>query len=223
MDRIQNEISRRGTNSGLLDRLVISFDNGLRTVFGQSEGSVRQDPSEKVPEAVLSESESRLCEGLLRVDHAGEVSAQALYQGQALVARSEEVRARLMQSAEEENDHLSWCEARLGALGGHKSFLNPLWYIGSLSTGVIVGLAGDKWSLGFVVETEHQVIRHLDEHLQRLPADDAKSRLILEQMREDEGHHASVALESGAAELPEPIKKMMTLQSKIMTTLAYWV
>ncbi len=208
---------------GLFDRLIISFDNGLQTVFGKPIPTGRSYPGENLPEADLDEADRRKSEGLMRVNHAGEVSAQALYQGQALVARDENVRSRLSKSAEEENDHLVWCEQRLDELGGHKSYLNAFWYVGSFTTGLLAGVAGDKWSLGFVVETEHQVVRHLEDHLQKLPAEDQRSHAILEQMKEDERHHATVALESGAVELPSPIKKMMTLQSKVMTTLAYWI
>jgi len=213
----------RNMKFGLLDGLIISFDNGLKTVCGKPVSTGRQNPAETLPEKDLSDADRRKCEGLFRVNHAGEVSAQALYQGQALVARDESVRSRLALSAEEENDHLIWCESRLDDLGGHKSNLNAFWYLGSFTTGLIAGIAGDKWSLGFLVETEHQVVKHLDEHLLQLPENDVRGRVILEQMKEDELHHATVALESGAAELPEPVKKMMTLQSKVMTTLAYWI
>lgn len=208
---------------GMLDKLIISFDNGLQTIFGNPVSTGRSNPSKSIEDQGLSDDERRECESLFRINHAGEVSAQALYQGQALVARSEDVRARLSESAEEENDHLIWCESRLDDLGGHKSYLNALWYFGSFTTGVVAGLAGDKWSLGFVVETEYQVVKHLDEHLERLPVNDERGRAILEQMKADELHHASVALESGAAELPRPVKKLMGLQSKVMTRLTYWI
>ena len=210
-------------NFGMLDRLIISFDNGLRTVVGNPVSTGRQNPAENIPDQELNDTDRQKSEGLFRINHAGEVSAQALYQGQALVARDEKVRSRLSESADEENDHLIWCESRLDDLGGHKSYLNAFWYLGSFTTGLIAGIAGDKWSLGFVVETEYQVVRHLEEHLDQLPADDQRGRAILEQMKEDELHHATVALESGAAELPAPVKKLMTLQSKVMTTLAYWI
>ncbi len=210
-------------NFGMLDQLIISFDNGLRTVVGNPVSTGRKNPAEGISDQELSDTDRQKSEGLFRVNHAGEVSAQALYQGQALVARDEKVRSRLSESAQEENDHLIWCESRLDDLGGHKSYLNAFWYLGSFTTGVIAGIAGDKWSLGFVVETEYQVVRHLEEHLDQLPVDDQRGRAILEQMKEDELHHATVALESGAAELPDPVKKLMTLQSKVMTTLAYWV
>jgi len=126
-------------------------------------------------------------------------------------------------AAAEENDHLAWCEHRIHELGSHKSWLNPVWYAGSFSIGALAGAIGDKWSLGFVVETERQVVRHLDEHLERLPAGDQRSRAILEQMKEDEGHHATAALEAGGAELPEPVKRLMAITSKVMTSTTYWV
>jgi ubiquinone biosynthesis monooxygenase Coq7 len=159
----------------------------------------------------------------MRGNHAGEVAAQGLYQGQALTARLDSVRQQMERAALEENDHLAWCESRAKELGAHVSYLNPLWYGGSVAIGALAGLAGDKWSLGFVVETERQVVRHLDDHLARLPAQDAKSRAILEQMRQDEGHHATVALEAGGAALPEPIKRLMGLASQVMTRTAYYL
>jgi ubiquinone biosynthesis monooxygenase Coq7 len=159
--------------------------------------------------------------GLLRVDHAGEVCAQALYQGQALTARRADVRSRLEQAAREENDHLAWCGRRLEELGSHRSLLNPLWYAGSFAIGALAGLAGDRWSLGFLAETERQVVRHLDGHLADLPPDDMKSRAILEQMREDEGRHATTAVDAGAAELPGAVKGLMAGVSRVLTAVAY--
>ncbi len=210
-------------SSGIVDQLIISFDNGLQTLFGEPLSTGRKTPGESHKKQELNELDRCKSERLFRVNHAGEVSAQALYQGQALVARDKSVRERMMRSAIEENDHLIWCESRLADLGGHKSYLNTFWYLGSFTTGLVAGLAGDKWSLGFVVETEDQVVRHLDEHLEKLSPADQKGRAVLEQMKKDELHHANVALESGAAELPVPIKKLMTLQSKVMTTLACWI
>ena len=157
----------------------------------------------------------------MRINHAGEVAAQGLYEGQSLTARLPEVREKMERAAMEENDHLAWCESRINELGSHKSLLNPLWYGGSLAIGAIAGLAGDKWSLGFVTETERQVVHHLDSHLAQLNENDQKSRAILEQMKEDEGQHATTALHAGGAELPQPIKKLMSLTSKVMTKAAY--
>ena len=156
----------------------------------------------------------------MRVNHAGEVCAQALYQGQALTARRDETRQQMEQAAEEENDHLVWCRQRIHELGGHTSLLNPLWYTGSLAIGAFSGLLGDKWSLGFLAETEHQVVRHLEGHLQRLPEGDEKSRAILEQMKIDEGEHCTTARDAGGSALPEPVKKLMNLASRVMTTTA---
>ncbi|OQW94238.1 MAG: demethoxyubiquinone hydroxylase family protein, partial [Beggiatoa sp. IS2] len=204
----------------LLDRFIINFDQGLRTVLGQPIATGRANPASSIQETALSDPEKQLAVRLMRVNHAGEVSAQALYQGQSLVARNRTVHNRLQQSAFEENDHLVWCKSRVQDFDGHVSLLNPLWYAGSLTIGVIAGIAGDKWSLGFVVETEHQVIRHLDEHLKQLPATDLKSRAILEQMKEDEAHHATVAIESGGVPLPALMRWLMKRAAKVMTKTA---
>ncbi len=206
-----------------LDRLLISVDQGIRTVFGAPEITERPDPASQLPDAELSVPERRLAGALMRINHAGEVAAQGLYQGQALSARLPDVRDKMERAAQEENDHLDWCARRIEELETHTSYLSPLWYLGSVAIGAAAGLAGDKWSLGFVAETEHQVIRHLDSHLQRLPAEDVKSRAILEQMRIDERQHATVALEAGGAPLPLPVKKLMQLTSKIMTRTAFWL
>lgn len=210
-------------NYSPIDRLLMAIDNGVQTVFGNPQVSGRPDPADVCVENDLSEAEKQLSARLMRINHAGEVSAQALYQGQALTAKLPEVRDKMEQAAIEENDHLAWCEKRAHDLDSHVSIFNPLWYGGSLMIGALAGLAGDKWSLGFIVETEHQVIRHLDEHLEQLPEKDDKSRAILEQMKEDEAHHATTALNAGGAPLPEPIKKLMGLTSKIMTRTAYWI
>ena len=207
----------------LFDKLVMTVDNGLRTVFGRPPVSERPDPADAHEEAGLDAAEKRLAARLMRINHAGEVSAQALYQGQALTARLPEVRAKMERAALEENDHLVWCERRAKALGGRVSLLNPLWYAGSLTIGALAGAVGDKWSLGFIVETEHQVVRHLEDHLRRLPGKDRKSRAILEQMKVDEAHHATTALKAGGAPLPQPVKKLMGLTSKVMTGTAYWL
>ena len=197
------------------------LDTGLRTVFGRPRVTERPNPAEDIAETDLTAAEKDLAGRLMRINHAGEVAAQGLYEGQSLTARLPEVRDKMERAAMEENDHLAWCESRINELGSHKSFLNPLWYSGSLAIGAIAGLAGDKWSLGFVTETERQVVRHLDSHLAKLTEKDQKSRAILEQMREDEGHHATTALHAGGAELPTPIKKLMTLTSKVMTKTAF--
>lgn len=204
-----------------LDVGITLFDQGLRTVFGRVSASARALP--RVEEEPLSSHEKDTSVRLMRVNHAGEVAAQALYRGHALTAREPKVRAHMERGAREESDHLAWCEARIDELGGRTSALNPLWYIGSLAIGALAGRAGDKWSLGFVVETERQVVKHLDGHLARLPPRDAASRVILEQMRQDEAHHGSAALSAGAAPLPTPVKTLMGFVSKIMTRTAYWI
>lgn len=203
------------------DKFLMHLDTGLRTVLGRPQTTERPNPAEDIEDAELTESEKDLAGRLMRINHAGEVAAQGLYEGQSLTARLPEVRDKMERAAMEENDHLAWCESRLYELGSHKSVLNPLWYGGSLAIGALAGLAGDKWSLGFVTETENQVVRHLDSHLAQISEKDHKSRAILEQMKEDEGHHATAALHAGGAELPGPIKKFMGLTSKVMTRTAY--
>jgi len=207
----------------LADRLIL----GLEEVFAPRRpgetARIRPNPADAVEDRPLTAAMRRHSGALMRVNHAGEVSAQALYQGQAVAARSARVRESMQQSADEEIDHLVWCRQRLSELGTRTSRLDPLWYAGSFSLGLAAGLCGDKWSLGFVAETERQVVRHLDSHLARLPAVDLKSRAILEQMQIDEGRHATVAIESGAAELPAAVKKLMALTSSVMTTTAYWI
>jgi len=206
----------------LADQIALGMDQALRTVFGKPQVTERNNPSDDIPDSdALSATEQQHIAGLMRVNHVGEVCAQALYQGQAMTAKLDTVRQSMQRAADEENDHLAWCEQRLDELHSHKSFLNPLWYAGSFGLGALAGLAGDKWSLGFVAETEHQVVQHLDDHLEQLPEQDQRSRAILEQMKEDESRHATVALEAGGAELPLPVKQMMKFTSKIMTTTAY--
>ena len=204
-----------------VDKLLLHLDTGLRTVLGRPQTTERPNPAEDIAEAELTEADKDLAGRLMRINHAGEVAAQGLYEGQSLTARLPEVREKMERAAMEENDHLAWCESRLNELGSHKSLLNPLWYGGSLAIGALAGLAGDKWSLGFVNETERQVVSHLDSHLAQLSDKDEKSRAILEQMKEDEGHHATTALHAGGVELPNPIKQLMTLTSKVMTKTAY--
>jgi len=206
-----------------LDSLLGQFDQALRTVFGPPPTSSRPDPATSQPDAELAASERDLVGRLMRINHTGEICAQALYQGQALTARLPTVRDKMEQAATEEDDHLAWTEKRAREMGARTSYLNPLFYSGSFAIGALAGAAGDKWSLGFVAETERQVVRHLDEHLARLPSQDEKSRAILLQMREDEGHHATTAIESGAAELPPPVKRLMKLMSKVMTRSVYWL
>jgi len=206
-----------------VDRLLLTVENGLRTVFGKPEVTERPDPAAEIAETELSHSERDLAGRLMRINHAGEVAAQGLYTGQALTAKLPQVRDKMERAAQEENDHLAWCENRLHELGTHKSLLNPLWYTGSVAIGALAGIAGDKWSLGFVAETEHQVVRHIDDHLLQLTETDLKSRAVLEQMKEDEGHHATVALHAGGAPLPAPVQKLMALTSKIMTRTSFYL
>jgi len=206
-----------------VDRLIVNFDQGLRTVFGQPQITERSNPAETIPETDLSENEKQLAARLMRINHTGEVCAQALYQGQALTAKTAAVHQSMQRAAQEENDHLEWCETRLKEFNDHKSFLNPFWYVGSFAMGAMAGIAGDKWSLGFVAETERQVVKHLDDHLKKLPINDKKSRAILEQMKLDEKHHATEAIKAGGAPLPETVKFAMRQTSKIMTSTVYWI
>lgn len=210
-------------NYSPFDQLLINIDTGLRAVLGGVHTTGRSNPAAATPENELSKTEQDLAGRLMRINHSGEVAAQGLYQGQALTAKLPKVRTHMEQAALEENDHLDWCKRRAIELGKHTSLLDPIWYLGSVAIGAAAGAAGDKWSLGFVAETERQVVKHLDSHLQRLPEHDAKTRAILQQMKIDEGKHATTAVKSGGAELPGPIKKAMQLASKVMTKTAYWI
>ena len=204
-----------------IDDVIMQLDTGLRTLFGKPNITERHNPENAVDEGELSSQEKDLAGRLMRINHSGEVAAQGLYQGQALTAKLPEVKAKMERAAQEENDHLDWCEQRINELGTHTSYLNPLWYAGSVVIGATAGLAGDKWSLGFVAETEHQVVRHLTSHLDQISENDHKSRAILEQMKKDEGEHATVAINAGGATLPTPIKKFMSATSKVMTGTVY--
>ena len=205
-----------------IDRLIIGFDSALRTLLTSAQ-TVRPVPGSELPEADLTDTERQLSSALMRVNHVGEVCAQALYQGQGLTARNEAVQQTLMQAAREETEHLAWTERRIAELGGRKSLLNPLWYGGSFAIGVVAGLLGDEWNLGFLAETEHQVVAHLNDHLNRLPVQDQPSRAILEQMRADEARHATPALEAGGAQLPWPVRTLMKGVAKVMTGTTYWI
>ena len=204
------------------DKLIIAFDNGLRTLLAPAH-SARPHPDAGVAGSDLGADEQKLAAALMRVNHTGEICAQALYQGQALTARNPEARAALEQAAAEETDHLAWTAQRIAELGGRLSLLNPLWYAGSFALGAAAGLLGDKWSLGFLAETERQVEGHLAGHLDRLPPHDEKSRVVLEQMKDDEARHARAAIEHGAAELPAPVKLAMKLGSRVMTRTSFWI
>ncbi len=205
-----------------LERLIIGFDKGLRTLFAPAQ-SLRRTPGDELPDAEMPPSRRALAAALMRVNHSGEICAQALYQGQALTARDSAAKQALEQAAQEETEHLAWTERRIEELGGRKSVLNPLWYAGSFALGAVSGLLGDKWNLGFLAETERQVVEHLEGHLRRLPEEDQKSRAILEQMKDDEARHATSALQHGAAELPSPAKLAMRLSSEVMTKTAFWI
>lgn len=205
-----------------LDKFITGFDKGLRTLFAPAQ-TLRPMPGDRLSDEALDETQRRASASLMRVNHSGEVCAQALYQGQALTAREPSAKQALAQAAQEETEHLAWTERRIAELGGSKSVLNPLFYAGSFAIGALSGLLGDKWNLGFLAETERQVVHHLEGHLERLPVEDQKSRAIIEQMRDDEARHATSALEHGAAEMPAPVKAAMKASSKMMTETAYWV
>lgn len=205
-----------------LDHLILEIDAGLKTLLPPAvRPHQRSNPAITISEPVLSPTEARHVAGLMRVNHSGEVCAQALYQGQGLTARDPQVRAQMQEAAAEETDHLAWCEARLAELNSQPSLLNPLWYSGAFLIGAVAGLLGDQYSLGFVAETEKQVSRHLQSHLQKCPVQDNKTRAILEQMNEDETRHAQTALNAGGVSLPKPVQTVMAWVSKIMTTSSY--
>ncbi|MCY1393173.1 2-nonaprenyl-3-methyl-6-methoxy-1,4-benzoquinol hydroxylase [compost metagenome] len=204
-----------------IDRLLLQADSAMRTLLPFSGQPSRPSPAIVQPDSSLSEDDSRHVAGLMRINHTGEVCAQALYQGQALTAKLPQVRKAMEHAAQEEIDHLAWCEQRIRQLGSHTSVLNPLFYGMSFGIGAVAGLISDKVSLGFVAATEHQVCKHLDEHLEQLPTEDEKSRAILEQMRVDESQHAESALEAGGFRFPAPIKFGMSLMAKVMTKSTY--
>ncbi len=203
-----------------IDRCITEFDKGLRTIIGVHPAA-RPTPGKELPETDLGEAERRHAAALMRVNHCGEVCAQALYQGQALASNG--LRGALDQAAREEADHLAWCEHRIAELGGRLSVLNPLWYAGSLAFGFVAGKFGDEWNLGFLAETEHQVERHLQGHLDRLSESDTRTRAIIEQMKRDEAGHADTARRLGARDLPAPAKGAMRLAARAMTATSYWI
>lgn len=206
-----------------LDRLLASANVALRTVVAPAGGPARDNPAESIEEPELSATQKSHAAGLMRVNHAGEVAAQALYQGHASVARDKTIEQQMQRAADEEFDHLAWCEQRLHELGEQPSRLSPFWYAGAYAIGAVSGILGDKWSLGFIAETERQVCAHLDSHLSDLPAEDARSRAIVETMRDEEAEHGENAIEAGAADLPGPVKTLMRMTAKVMTRTAYWV
>jgi len=204
-----------------IDQILTQLDQGLRIVLGDAPKPHRVSPANQIDESELTDEERKHAIGLMRVNHAGEVCAQALYQGQALTAKLPEVGEQMEHAAEEEIDHLAWCEERIRELGGRTSALNPVWYAMSFGIGAGAGLINDKLSLGFVAATEDQVCDHLQKHLQELPANDQKSRTIVEHMLEDEARHAETALSAGGHRFPAPVKKLMTLVSSAMTGSSY--
>lgn len=206
-----------------VDRLILHVNQFISASKGQNVPVSRPYPAVDIPENPLVEAERLESERLMRVNHAGEVCAQALYHAQALLTGDKAVRVIMEQSAEEEGDHLHWCRRRLVELRGRTSYLDPCWYLGSFAIGTAAGLAGDRFSLGFVAETEHQVGIHLHKHLRRLPAADANSRAVLQQMVEDEARHGATALAGGGVALPQVVRTMMQLCSRVMTGVAYWV
>ena len=204
-----------------LDRLIISFDGALRMATGQAHNARRENPATAVPEVMMDEENRQHAAGLMRINHAGEVCAQALYAGQAATARNPAVQAEMQKAADEEIDHLSWCKDRLDELESTPSKLDPFWYAGSFAIGAVAGLAGDGWSLGFLKETENQVEAHLEGHIEKLPPEDARSRAILDQMKIDEAKHAQMAQDSGAFDLPRPVRRLMKITAGAMKAVAY--
>jgi ubiquinone biosynthesis monooxygenase Coq7 len=204
-----------------IDRIIVSLDEALRVSTGGAPSPQRPNPAGDLDAAELDEEQQRHVAGLMRINHSGEVCAQALYAGQAATARDEATRLAMQSAADEEIDHLSWCEDRLRELDSRPSLLNPLWYAGSFAIGAAAGIAGDDWSLGFVRETENQVEAHLQDHLDRLPAGDVRSQAILDQMKVDEARHAAMAEAAGARDLPLPVQRAMAFTAGIMKALAY--
>lgn len=207
--------------AGRLDHWISQADQALRVALGPAPSGTAPSPAASIADAELAETERRLAAGLMRINHTGEVCAQALYAGQAATARSDRVRTEMAEAAREEEDHLAWCAERLEQLDSRPSLLNPLWYASSFSIGAIAGLVGDDWSLGFVEATERQVEAHLDDHLERLPGQDQRSRAIVAQMKEDEARHADMAVAQGARTLPAPVQGLMAMTAGIMKAVAY--
>ena len=206
-----------------LDRLLSGINQAMNSTPTQRQRVTRANPAGQTREGALSPEDRKHAAGLMRVNHAGEIAAQGLYQGHALVSRRDDVREQLEQAAAEELDHLDWCEQRLTELNAKPSTLSPLWYAGAFAIGAASGVLGDRWSLGFVKETEHQVAEHLTGHMKKLPDQDARSLKIVEQMRSEEEQHGANAAAAGAAELPDPVKQLMRLTAGVMTRTAYWI
>ena len=207
-----------------LDRFLSHVDRGVRTLLAKPVLKSEPSPADTVESDIeLTNEEKQLSARLMRVNHAGEMAAQGLYHGHGLTTRDENIKQQMHNSAQEEQAHLNWCKKRLAELDGHPSILDPIWYLGSYAIGADTGVLGDRWSLGFVSETEKQVVQHLDKHLSRLPEHDQKSRKVLLKMREDEARHDKSAQAAGAYELPKPAKALMNAASKVMTKSSYWI
>ncbi len=204
-----------------LDRLLAGANNALRTIAAPAGRPSRKNPAAEIAESELSDEQKSHAAGLMRVNHAGEVAAQGLYQGHAAVARDATTEQHMQRAADEEFDHLAWCEQRLAELDAEPSRLSPIWYAGAFAIGAASGVLGDRWSLGFIAETEKQVCAHLDSHLDRLPDHDTKSRAIVKKMRDEEQEHGENAITAGAAQLPDPVQRLMQLTAKVMTKTAY--
>lgn len=207
----------------LIDQICLNIDQTLRAILDNPRTTERPFPAETIKESSMSTEQIKHSAALMRINHSGEVCAQALYHGQSLASRSTDVKSKMQHAMIEEGDHLSWCRARLCELGSHTSYLNPIWYAGSFSIGLIAGMIGDQWSLGFLAETEHQVVKHLETHLQSLNNQDERSVAILQQMQHDEQTHRDDAIQAGAANLPNFIKQLMSFSSKIMVKTTYWI
>ena len=205
------------------DKLCLGLDQAVRALTDNAKTTGNPYPANKIDEHALNEKQRKHSAALMRINHTGEICAQALYHGQGVVSQTQEIQEKMQQAAIEEGDHLAWCKQRLDELGSHTSYLNPFWYAGSFCIGMVAGMVGDKWSLGFVAETERQVIKHLKGHLHSLPTADERSYKIIQQMEKDEAKHRDEAIHSGAHELPGWIKKGMTLTSKMMVKTVYWV
>ena len=222
MPQTHSPVARDPRNSTGLDRLIGQVDQALKAVVGPH-ASTRAYPAEEVAETELDAAQRREIAALMRVNHSGEVAAQALYHGQALASKGSDIRDSMLKASDEERDHLAWCATRIDELGGRTSLLNPVWYAGSFAIGVLAGLAGDPASLGFLAETEKQVVDHLDAHLSKLPHGDARTRAVIEQMKEDEAQHGNMALNAGGIALPSAIRVLMRGCSRVMTRTARWI
>jgi ubiquinone biosynthesis monooxygenase Coq7 len=222
--RLEYDKAMKATRQySIFDKICLSLDQAVRALTDTAKTSGQPYPAKNTENGEMDEAKQKHAAALMRINHTGEICAQGLYHGQALVSRGERMQEKMQQAAIEEGDHLAWCKQRLDELGSHTSYLNPLWYAGSFCIGMAAGMIGDQWSLGFVVETERQVIKHLAGHLQSLPAADLRSHHIIQQMEKDEAKHRDDAIAEGARELPSTVKKAMALTSKVMVKTVYWI